>query len=293
MLTMELNDLCIYTKVIQTGSFTKAAEALNSHKAVLSRSLSQLEAKLGVRLLERSTRSLRPTEIGQTIYERALVILAAVEDVEQLAQQVWQEPKGLLRITCGVEFGMLVVNDWINRYLKAYPQMNVEADFTHRLVDVVQENFDLAIRVGLIQEEHLITRKLGEIHYGLFASPHYLTIHGQPIHPSQLNQYSLLEFTAFQLNSEWLFNKGNETLTIALKARLKINNHFALKEAALQHLGIVRLPYLLAQPLLDTHTLQVILPEWQIPSTPVHAILPSNRWLTPKVKSFLACSPLR
>ena len=108
MLTMELNDLRIYTKVIQTGSFTKAAEALNSHKAVLSRSLSQLEAKLGVRLLERSTRSLRPTEIGQTIYERALVILAAVEDVEQLAQQVWQEPKGLLRITCGVEFGMLV-----------------------------------------------------------------------------------------------------------------------------------------------------------------------------------------
>ena len=225
---MELNDLRIYTKVIQTGSFTKAAEALNSHKAVLSRSLSQLEAKLGVRLLERSTRSLRPTEIGQTIYERALVILAAVEDVEQLAQQVWQEPKGLLRITCGVEFGMLVVNDWINRYLKAYPQMNVEADFTHRLVDVVQENFDLAIRVGLIQEEHLITRKLGEIHYGLFASPHYLTIHGQPIHPSQLNQYSLLEFTAFQLNSEWLFTKGSETLTIALKARLKINNYFAL-----------------------------------------------------------------
>ena len=132
---MELNELRIYTKVIQTGSFTKAAEALNSHKAVLSRSLSQLEAKLGVRLLERSTRSLRPTEIGQTIY-------------------------------------------------------------------------------------------------------------------------------------------------------------FALKEAALQHLGIVRLPYLLAQPLLDTHALQVILPEWQIPSTPVHAILPSNRWLTPKVKSFLACSPL-
>jgi DNA-binding transcriptional LysR family regulator len=122
---MELNELRIDTKVIQAGSFTKAAEALNSHKAVLSRSLSQLEAKLGVRLLERSTRSLRPTEIGQTVYERALVILAAVEDVEQLAQQVWQEPKGLLRITCGVEFGILMVNDWINRYLKAYPQMNI------------------------------------------------------------------------------------------------------------------------------------------------------------------------
>ena len=289
---MELNELRIYTKVIQTGSFTRAAEALHSHKAVVSRTLSQLEAKLGVRLLERSTRSLRPTEIGQTIYERALLILAAVEDVEQLAQQVWQEPKGLLRITCGVEFGMLVVNDWINRYLKAYPQINVEADFTHRLVDVVQENFDLAIRVGLIQEEHLITRKLGDIQYGLFASPQYLTSYGTPTHPMQLAHFSLLEFTAFQLENYWLFNKGSDTIKVALKARLKINNYFALKEAALQHLGIVRLPYLLAQPLIETKVLHVILADWQIPSTPVYAILPSNRWLTPKVKSFLAYSPL-
>jgi len=161
---MGISELNAFAKVVQTGSFTRAAESLGTQKAYLSRVVANLEQKLGARLLVRTTRSLSLTEVGREVFERAVGILGAVDDVQRLTQKMVAEPRGTLRLTCGVEFGMIAVSRWIGHYLKRYPQVSVESDFTGRIVDLVHEGFDLAIRIGPLTESSLAARRLGELH---------------------------------------------------------------------------------------------------------------------------------
>ena len=134
---MEFRGLTVFVRVVQSRGFTRAAASLGMQKTYLSRVVSNLERKLGARLLERTTRSLSMTEVGREIFERAIGILGAVEDAERVAQRLLAEPRGTLRLTCGVEFGMIAVSRWINEYLQRYPQVSVESEFTGRLVDIV------------------------------------------------------------------------------------------------------------------------------------------------------------
>lgn len=284
---MDLQELRTLIKVVQTGSFTQAAILLGSHKAHVSRTITQLEAKLGVRLLARSTRALRLTEIGREVFERAVGIIAAVDDTERVAQQMWTEPRGILRITCGTEFGMMVVSQWINQFLLDYPQITIEAEFTGRLVDLVHEGFDLAIRIGSLDDTRLVARRLGMLEYGLFANPAYLQRRGIPKHPEQLTQHDLLIFSGGQVTGTWSLTKASETIIVPLVSRLRLNNSVSLMDAALHGLGIVRLPWLLAQTETKQGQLSQVLEEWTMAQIPVHAVFPSNRYLTPKVRAFV------
>jgi len=160
---MDITALQAFVKVVQTGSFTRAADALHTQKAYLSRVVTQLEKELGARLLERTTRSLSLTEIGREFFERAVGILASVEDAQRAVQKAQGEPRGVLKLTCGVEFGMIAVSGWIAAYLERYPQVRVDGEFTGRIVDIVHEGFDLAIRVGPLADSTLTARKLGEL----------------------------------------------------------------------------------------------------------------------------------
>ena len=182
---MELSHLDIFVKVVQTGSFTRAAEQLHSQKAHVSRVVSQLEADLGVRLLERTTRSLSLTEVGREFFERSVGILGAAEDARRAVQQAQGDPRGSLRLSCGVEFGLLAVNGWVRDYLLRHPGVNVDLEMTGRVVDIVHEGFDLAVRVGPLADSTLAARKLGELHYGLFAAPGYLRRQPPPPHPQK------------------------------------------------------------------------------------------------------------
>jgi DNA-binding transcriptional LysR family regulator len=145
---MDVNALAVFVKVVQTGSFTRAAAAMGTQKARLSRVVAQLE--------------------------RAIGILGAVDDVERVAQRMHAEPRGVLKLTCGVEFGMIAVSRWIDTYLRRYPQVSIGADFTSRIIDIVHEGFDLAIRVGELPDSRLAARRIGELQYGLFASAAYV-----------------------------------------------------------------------------------------------------------------------
>ena len=189
---MDIHELNMLVKVVQAGSFTGAALAMNTQKAHVSRVVSGLESKLGVRLLERSTRSLSLTEVGRDLYERAVGILGAVEEAERAAQATLAEPRGLLKLSCGAEFGQIAAQRWVHGYLARYPQVSVEADFTSRLIDLVHEGFDLAIRVGTLPDSSLAARRLGELRYGLYASPGYLARQGSPQAPGELLQHALL-----------------------------------------------------------------------------------------------------
>jgi DNA-binding transcriptional LysR family regulator len=155
---MTLDQLKAFVTIVRTHSFTRAADALNSSKAHMSRVVTVLEQELGVKLLMRSTRSLALTEIGREVFERAVGILAAVEETERVAHRSLGAPRGMLRLTCGAEFGMLAVSGWIASYCGLYPEVSVEAHFTPRLVDVIHEGFDLAIRIGPLAETRLAAR---------------------------------------------------------------------------------------------------------------------------------------
>lgn len=284
---MEFSALTALVKVVQAGSFTRAAEAMHTQKAHLSRVITSLERELGVRLLERTTRSLSLTEVGREIFERAVGILGAVDDAERVAQRMLAEPRGVLKLTCGVEFGMIAVSRWIDAYLQRYPQVSVEADFTGRVVDIVHEGFDLAIRVGELPDSRLAARRIGELHYGLFASPDYLARRGIPGSPEELPQHDLLVFTAGSHRVGWRLVRESESRRIEAPARLRINNSFAVRDAAIRGLGIAQLPVVVANVAISSRELTRVLPEWLPPAVPVHALFPSNRYLTPKVRAFI------
>jgi DNA-binding transcriptional LysR family regulator len=284
---MQFSALRAFVKVAQTGSFTRAASALNTQKAHLSRVIGQLEGEMGVRLLDRTTRSLSLTEVGRDFYERSVGILASIEDAHRAVQRSQGEPRGTLRLTCGVEFGMIAVTDWINRYLTHYPLTRIDADFTNRVVDIVHEGFDLAIRVGPLADSSLAARKLGELTYGLFASPGYLALHAAPRHPADLDRHDVLSFTGGSHRSTLSLQRDGQREDMEPSPRLKANNVFAVRDAAIAGLGVAQLPLIVATPALREGGLQPLLADWSLPTVPVHAVFASARYLTPKVRSFI------
>lgn len=287
---MELQELSAFVKVVQTGSFTRAAESLGTHKAHLSRVITQLENKLGVRLLERSTRSLSLTEVGREIFERAVGILGAVEDAKRTAQRTQADPQGVLKLTCGVEFGMVAVSRWISTYMQRYPKVQVVSELTGRLVDLVHEGFDLAIRVGNLPDSSLAARKLGDLEYGLIASPSYLSRRGVPLTPGDLSHHDRLAFNVGSQSKVWRLEsltQPTEKAIVETVPRLSVNNSFAVRDAAEQGLGIAQLPLVVVKQQLTQGSLIHVMKDWKPPNVPVHAVFPSARYLTPKVRAFI------
>jgi len=284
---MELASLQTFVKVVQSGSFTRAAESLGTQKAVVSRVVTRLEHELGARLLERTTRSLSLTEVGREFFERAVGILGSVEDAQRAVQRTQGEPRGTLKLTCGVEFGMIAVSNWVSAYLQKFPQVRVDADFTGRIVDIVHEGFDLAIRVGALPDSTLAARRLGDLKYGLFAAPGYVQRRGLPAHPDELADHDVLVFTGGAHKAVWSLHRGEKMVRVELQPRLKANNVFAVRDAAIAGLGVAQLPWVVAAPALEDGTLRAVLPGWSPPEVPVHAVFASSRYLTPKVRAFI------
>jgi LysR family transcriptional regulator, regulator for bpeEF and oprC len=286
--TLGFDDLRGFVAVVRSGSFTRAADALQTQKAHLSRVCTRLETRLKVRLLQRSTRSLTLTEAGRELYERASTILSALEETESAMERSQAAPQGLLRVTCGEEFGTLVVVRWISLFMQQHPQVNVEAELTNRVIDIVHEGFDLAVRVGTLEHSALSARKLGEVHYGFYASPQYLKGKPAPTAPLQLSQHDLVVFGAS--NPSWHLVRGEESVTFKPKARFRANNNLAVRQCAAGGLGIALLPDFQAAPLVRDGLLKPVLKGWGREPVPVHAVFASSRYLSPKVRAFVDLS---
>ena len=285
---MELSRLRAFVAVVQGGSFTRAAEVLRSQKAGVSRQVSELEAELGVRLLERTTRTLRLTEVGREVFERALGILAAVEDTQRVAQAVHGEPHGLLRVTMPLEFGLVAGFAWVQALLARYPQLSIEVDSSSRIVDLVHEGYDLAIRIGPLADSRLAARRLGELRYGLYAAPAYVQRRGEPRTPADLAQHDLIAFAPGGKPAPLRLQHGaTGTDTVDVAPRLRVDSRYAQRDAALAGLGIADNLQLIAAPEIASGRLQRMMPEWAPPPVPVHAVFPSQRFLTPKVRAFV------
>lgn len=287
---MELSRLQGFCAVVEAGSFTAAATLQGSDKAQLSRGVTALERELGLRLLARSTRSLRLTDDGRAVYERARAILGASDDLLQFAQSLQSEPQGTLKLTCSPDFGLVSANRWISTYLARWPKVTVEADYTARRIDLVHEGFDLALRVGALDDSRLAARLLGSLRYGLFASPAYLSRAGAPDNLEALGRHALLMFSTGSGRSGWTLLPAGEAdgaaVRVAQRGRVRAGSISLLLDACLVGLGIARLPLHTVQ-VHPADRLRAVLPAWTPKPAEVHAVFPSNRFIAPKVRAFI------
>lgn len=289
-IAMNLEQLRVLVKVVDAGSFTAAADLLGVQRSHVSRVVAQLEAELGVTLLERTTRRQSVSEAGRAVYERAVGVLAAIEDTVRVTQDLQAQPQGHLRITCGVAFGIEAVGAWVEAFLARHPQCTAEIEYASRELDLVHEGFDLAIRAGPLPDSRLAARRLGRFDYGLYASPVYAQRFGLPATPAALHEHRLVVFTGDGTKPRaWTLHhpRQREAAHVAASAQLRVNAGAGVRSALLAGIGIGQLPQAVAGELVADGRLLPVLVPWQPPAVEVFAVYPSNRYLTPKVRAFV------
>lgn len=282
---MDVNEMVVFARVVQAGSFTTAAAKLGMPKSTVSRKVSELEERLKSRLLQRTTRKLSLTDAGRTYYDYCARIAVEIEDAERAVSRLRETPRGLLRVTApiNVEFLGPIIAD----FLKRYPEIRLDLLCTARAVDLVEEGFDVAIRAGALADSTLIARTLGNTPWHLVATPGYLKKQGRPRSPEDLKKHDCLFFGGGRNPVELRLEKGDVSVQLALFARLIVSDMAILQAVATAGLGIAILPAMRSVQELATGRLKRVLPEWNPPSTPVHVVYPSSRHLSPIVKTFV------
>lgn len=279
----DLNEIAIFVKVVDAGSFTGAAKALNLPKSTVSRKITQLEEHLGVRLLQRTTRTLSLTDTGSAYYNQCARIIADVREANVAVTQMQSSPTGLLRITAPVLFGSRVLSEVVAEFLLEHPQIQLDMVLTDQPLDLIQDGIDVAFRVGALADSSLIARTLGEVSGILCASPAYLAQHGTPKHPNELKQHQVLSYAA---QAEWEFS-GAENISVSMRPRIHVNDFESLKKFVLKGFGIASIPAIVCAEEIRSGELQPLLCDWPFNAFPIHALYPSNRHLSVKVRSFV------
>ncbi len=285
---MDLNDIVVFTKVVETKSFTGAADALGLPKSTVSRKLAQLEERLGVRLVQRTTRKLALTEIGEAYYERCSRIVADIAAAEQVVTDMQSTPRGRLRLTTTVDFATRFLGEIVADFLSQHPEINVELEATDRVVDLIEDGFDLAVRFGPMPESTLIARKLCAVDLILCASPAYLQRRGTPKSVEELDEHDHVLFTPATRNQTWTIVGPNEQMyEFGRPARLASNNYGAVVDAARAGSGITAISEFMVTDELKSGALVRVLPEWKTRPTDVHAVYPARQNVPPRLTLFL------
>lgn len=288
MLRTKLNDIMVFMAIVDAGSFVAGGQTMGLTRSAAGKAISRLEERLGVRLLNRTTRKLSLTDEGRTFYERGLQVLAAVEDAEASVGDHVGTPRGLLRITAPNAFGRLVVLPLLNQYMEIWPHVQIEVSLTDRVVDIVEEGFDLAIRFDLTSSDsRLISRLLTSYDVLLCASPTYLDKHGEPQSVSDLADHECLLFSSKARKQAWRLRTEDGTVArISGHNRLRLDSGEAIRDAAIQGLGLALLPEFLVADHLASGSLRQVLAGI---CDPVNIVLiyPSKKFLEPRVRTFM------
>ena len=280
--------LATFAKVVELGSFARAAERLSLSTSAVSRQVAELEAHLEVRLLNRTTRRLSLTEAGQGFYERCVQLLADLEETESSVRSASIEPRGTLRITCGVSFGERHLAPAVTDFAALHPQVSFDLDLSDRAVDLVEEGFDLAIRIGPPGPQALVSRRIGTTQLVCCAAPAYLARHPPPQTPADLERHDCLAYAYSTLAAAWSFETPDgERHTPRIVPRHRANNGRMLAELAAAGLGVVLEPDFILAPELRASRLVRLLPGYLPPRSPIAAVYPSRRHLSAKVRRFV------
>ncbi|WP_444893754.1 LysR family transcriptional regulator [Microbulbifer sp. TRSA001] len=277
----------IFVTVAETGGFSPAAKLLGISKSAVSKRVTQLELQLGVKLLHRTTRKLSLTEAGEHFYEHARIAYKSAKDAQDAVLQLQGEPRGRLRINAPMSFGRLHLAPLIPVFMKRYPEISIDMVLDDKVVDLVGEGFDIAIRGGDLPDTSLIARKLAPLKSVLCASPAYLKEFGEPTELEQLSAHNCLIFTYSRDVKEWGFIKDNHLHTIEVKGNYQVNNSEALREALLQGVGIGRLPTFVAGPDIEAGKLIPLFEEYQMPAKSIYAVFPERQFMPAKVRAFI------
>lgn len=282
---MDLNRIAVFAKVVEAGSFTAAATALGVRKSSVSRSVAALEADLGIRLLQRTTRRLSLTDAGRAYHERARDALAALEEARGAAASLGAEPRGLVRVTAPVDFAddLAAVT---GPFLRAHPGVRVDVLLTARYVDLVKEGFDLAVRAGALADSSLLARKLGDTELGLFASPAYLEAAGRPRRLSDLAAHECVLYRAGGPAATWRLAGPRGEEEVSVRGRVDTDEMAFVRAMLLAGFGVALAPLPVLAPLLEAGELERVLPRYARRSTPVHVVWPSRRFEPAAVALF-------
>ena len=285
---MDLNDIVVFTKVVETKSFTGAADALGLPKSTVSRKLAQLEERLGVRLVQRTTRKLALTEIGEAYYERCARIVADVHSAEQLVTDMQATPRGRLRVTATVDFSTRYLGGIVAQFLAEHRDINVELEAADHVIDLIEEGFDVAVRFGPMPESTLIARRLCSVSLILVAAPAYLARHSKPMQVEDLDEHDHVLFTPVSRNQTWtLVNSTDATYEFGRPARLASNNYGAVRDMAVEGGGIAAISEFMIADELQSGALVRVLTDWATRPTEVHAVYPARQNLPPRLTLFL------
>lgn len=277
----------VFAAVVDAGSFVAASDALPMSKAAVSRHVAELESHLGVRLLNRTTRRLSLTPEGEVFHARCKEVLASVDEAEAEITSRSGEATGLLRVNAPFTFGLLHLAPLWVEFMASHPKLTLDVTLSDRVVDLVEEGFDMAVRIARLPDSSLVSRQIASTRLVLCASPGYLRRHGTPRHPAELAQHQVAAYSLFSQGDHWSFTGPQGPVSVKVAPRLRCNNGDTCRLAALRHQGIVLQPSFLVGPDLQAGTLVELMPEYRSIELGVYVVYPSRKFVSPKVRLLI------
>jgi DNA-binding transcriptional LysR family regulator len=280
-------EMRVFAGVVDAGSFVAAGEALGMSKAAVSRHVSELEQRLRVRLMHRTTRRLSLTEEGEVFLARCRDILAAIDASEAELSSRTDIASGQLKISVPVSFGIRHLAPLWHDFLEAHPRVSLDVQLADRVIDLVDEGFDLAVRIARLPDSSLVSRQLAATRLVLCASPRYLKLHGKPKHPSELAQHEVLGYSLLAMADQWQFVGPEGPVSVKVRPRLWTNNGDTCVAAAVQGRGIQLQPTFLVAGELSAGTLVEVLPKYRSLELGIYAVYPTRKFVLPKVRALV------
>lgn len=283
----KFQEMRVFAAVVDAGSFVNAAESLGLSKQAVSRYVGDLESRLGVRLLRRTTRRLSLTDEGQVFYARCSELLGNIDDAEAEITSRTGEASGPLKVNVPLSFGLLHLAPLWPQFMRLHPKVTLDVTLVDRVVDLVEEGFDLAVRIARLPSSSLISRKLTSTRVILCASPQYLQQRGTPSHPSDLAHHDVISYSLLSTGESWEFTGPDGRVSVKVAPRMRTNSGDTCRAAALQHQGIILQPSFIVGADLVAGTLVEVLPAYHSIELDVYAVYPSRKFLAPKVRLLI------
>lgn len=282
-----LHLMTVYVAVAEEEGFAAAARRLGMSPPAVTRAISALEDRLGVKLLQRTTRHVRVTEAGERYLDDARRVIAAADEADEAAVGINAQPRGHMTVTAPVLFGRMYVMPGIVDYLRQHPETSVSALFLDRVVNMLEEGVDVGIRIGELSDSSYRALRVGHVRRVICAAPSYLKRHGIPQTPQDLKQHQVIVASSLSQNIEWRFVDQGEPLSVRIKPRLTVSSNDGAIEAASMGLGVTRLMSYQVAPLLAAGKLKVVLSEFESPRVPIHIIHREGRHASAKMRAFI------
>jgi DNA-binding transcriptional LysR family regulator len=278
----------LYIRVVETGSFSKASAGLGITQPTATKHVAALEARLGARLLHRSTRGVTPTEVGAAYYDKCKAIAREIDEADNLAALMQSRVQGILRISTSVAFGRRVMTPLILRFMAQHPGLQVDLSFEDRYVNLVEQGVDVALRMGRLADSSLGARYLGLNPWVLVGAKAYLAAHGTPGTPAELSSHAALVYSSVQGDDRWQFSGADgAAVSVPVRGPLRSNNLSALLAAARAGMGLAVLPWYVAHESVKAGAIVPLLERWALPSQEIHAVFPSPKLVPSKVSGLV------